>query len=52
VISVDVIPGTRPSDKGIAKVSKATQSIVKDVNKIKEGISCLEKAIKKTKFRI
>jgi hypothetical protein len=52
IISIEVIPGTRPSEKGVKKVAKATKDITKEVVKIKEGLSRLEQAVKKTKFRI
>ncbi len=52
MISVEVIPGSRPSERGVKKMSKAASDVVKEVNKIKEGLAHLEKSIKKTKFRI
>ncbi len=52
IISIEVIQGTRPSEKGIKKVVKAKEDIAKEVIKIKEGLSRLEQAVKKTKFRI
>ncbi len=52
IISVEVIPGSRPSERGAKQVSKAVSDAAKDVNKIKEGLSRLEKAVKKTRFRL
>lgn len=52
MINIEVIPGTKPSEKGVRKVVKSKDDIVKEAAKIKEGLSRLEKAVKKTKFRI
>jgi len=52
IISIEVIQGTRPSESGVKKVVKAKDNIVKEVIKIKEGLSRLEQAVKKTKFRM
>ena len=52
IISVEVIPGTRPSETGAKKIVKVSRDVVKEVEKIKEGLSRLEQAVKKTKFRI
>jgi len=52
VISIEVIPGTRPSERGVKKVVKAGKEVAKEVIKIKEGLSRLEKAVRNTKFRI
>lgn len=52
VINIEVIPGTRPSDKGVRKVAKSTDNITKEVVKIKEGLTRLEKAVKNSKFRL
>ena len=52
VISVEIIPGTRPSERGVKKIVRTKENIVKEVTKIKEGLSRLEQSIKKTKFRL
>ncbi len=52
MICIEVIQGTRPSEKGVKKIVKAREDIGKEVIKIKEGLSRLEQAVKKTKFRI
>ncbi len=52
IISIEIISGTRPSEKGIKKVAKAKEGVAKEVIKIKEGLSRLEQAVKKTRFRI
>jgi len=52
MISVEVLPGTRPSEQGIKQVVVGTERVSKEVTKIKEGLSRLEQAIKKTKFRL
>lgn len=52
MISVEVLPGTRPSEQGIKQVVVGTERVAKEVTKIKEGLSRLEQAIKKTKFRL
>jgi len=52
VISIEVIPGTRPSEKGIRKVAKSAEDVNKEVIKIKEGLTRLEKAVKNSKFRL
>ena len=52
VISVEVIEGTRPSEKNIDQVSKSISEITKSTVKIKEGLSKLEQSVKKTKFRL
>lgn len=52
IISIDVIPGSRLSEKTQRPATKSKQTLVKDVAKIKEGLSRLEQAVKKTKFRL
>jgi hypothetical protein len=52
IISVEVMPGTRPSEQGISKIVKAKKNVAQDVVKIKEGLSRLEQAVRKTKFRL
>ena len=52
MICIEIIDGTRPSERGIKKIVKTKENIVKDVAKIKEGLSRLEQAVKKTKFRL
>ena len=52
IITVEVLPGTRPSERGLRKIAKANDSVVKQVAKIKEGLADLEKAVKKTRYRI
>jgi hypothetical protein len=52
VISVDVLDGTRPSEKSIDRVSKSVSEISKSAGKIKAGLSSLEQAVKKTKFKL
>ncbi len=52
IITVEVLSGTRPSERGLRKIAKANESVVKQVAKIKEGLSKLEKAVKKSKYRI
>ncbi len=52
IISIEIIPGTRPSEQGVKQASKAKQTIAKEVTKIKEGLAHLEKAVRKTKFRL
>lgn len=52
MISIEVIPNSRPSDRGVKRVEHKNDQIVKSVEKIKEGLSRLEQAAKKTKFRI
>jgi len=52
VISIDVIPGSRPSEMGPRKVKKMLKGVVKETNKLKEGLAQLEKAIKGKRFRL
>ncbi len=52
MISIEVIPGTRPSEQGVKEVTRAKKSIAKEVTKIKEGLAHLEKSVKKIKFRL
>jgi hypothetical protein len=52
VISIDVIPGSRPSEMGIQKVKKTLKVVAKETTKLKEGLAQLEKAIKGKKFRL
>ena len=52
IISVDVISGTRPSEREVQKVTKVGKDLTKQVTRIKEGLSQLERALKKTKFRL
>jgi len=52
IISVEVIPGSRPSEREVKKVKKAGREIVEEVNKIKAGLTQFEKAIKGSKFRV
>jgi len=59
-IDISIIPGTRPSEIQGAEINRtnrdvenAIKSTVKSAEKIKEGLSQLEKAIKRnSKFRI
>lgn len=59
-IDISIIPGTRPSDLEGADLARANRDIesaikstVKSAEKIKEGLSQLEKSIKRnSKFRI
>ena len=52
VISVEVLEGTRPSEKSINAVSKSIYEITQSTVKIKEGLSKLDQAVKKSKFRL
>jgi hypothetical protein len=52
IISVEVIPGSRPSEQAAKKADKAGRELVKDANKIKEGLTQLEKSVKGSKFRV
>lgn len=52
IINIEVLPGTRPSERSVAQLTKTSEKVDKEVNKIKEGLSKLEKAVKGTKFRI
>jgi len=52
IISIDVIPGSRPSEMGPRKVKKTLEGVVKQTGKLKEGLAQLEKAIKGKKFRL
>lgn len=52
IISIELIPGSRPSEKGVRRTSDVGKKLVKETTKIKEGLSRLEQAIKKTKFRV
>jgi hypothetical protein len=52
IISVETLPGTKPSERGIRQVVVDTERVAKEVTKIKEGLSRLEQAVKKTKFRL
>jgi len=52
VISIDVIPGTRPSEMGSQDAKRVTKKLAKETIKIKEGLAELEKAIKGRKFRL
>ena len=52
IISIEIIQGTRPSEKGLKDLIKAEKSVIKEVTKIKEGLSHLEKAVKKSKYRL
>ena len=52
IISVEILEGTRPSEKNINQVSKSISEITKSTVKIKEGLSKLEREVKKTKFRL
>lgn len=52
LISIEVIPETRPSERGVKRVEQAKEKVEKEVIKIKEGLSRLEAAIKKTGFRL
>lgn len=52
-ISVEEIPGSRPSQQAPKKAIKKVKEVLQDVDKIKEGLAKLESAIKKNKrFRI
>jgi len=52
IINIEVIPGTRPSERGVKRAAEVSRDLDREVVKIKEGLSSLEKAIKKTKFRL
>jgi hypothetical protein len=52
IISIDVIPGSRPSEKGTQKITKSQDKLSKEVTKIKEGLSRLEQAVKGSRFRL
>ena len=52
IITIETIPDSRPSERGVKKAVKATEKVVKEVVKIKEGLSRLEQAVKKSKFRM
>jgi hypothetical protein len=52
IISIEVIPGTRPSERATKETEKVGREVVKEVYKIKEGLSQLEKSIKGSKFRV
>jgi len=52
IISIEVIPGTRPSELGPKKAEVALRKVAKETIKIKEGLAELEKAIKGRKFRL
>jgi hypothetical protein len=52
IISVETLPGTKPSEKGAKQIVTDTERVAKEVTKIKEGLSRLEQAVRKTKFRL
>ena len=52
LISVEIIPGTKPSEKDVEKVKKVSRKAIKDLDKIKESLGKLEHVIKNSKFRI
>ncbi len=59
MIEITVMPNSKPSDKGIQKIKKAqkeTSNALKkateQTNRIKQGVTRLEKAIKGSRFRI
>ncbi len=52
IISIEVIPGTKPSELGPQKVEKQINKVAKETIKIKEGLAELEKALKGRKFRL
>lgn len=52
LISIEVLPGTRPSERGVKKLEDAGEKAIREVNKIKEGLTQLEKSIRGTKFRL
>jgi hypothetical protein len=52
IINIEVIPNSRPSEVGIKKISKTNEKVRKEVIKIKEGLTRLEDAVKRTRFRI
>lgn len=59
MIEVTVLPNSRPSEQGLQEVKKAGKEISKTLkkaaegtNRIKQGITVLEKAVKGSRFRI
>ncbi len=59
MIDITVFPNSRPSDQEVKKVERAGKEINKalkkateETNRIKQGVSRLEKAIKGSLFRI
>jgi len=59
MIDITVLPNSRPSEQEVKKVERAEKEISKslkkaaeETNRIKQGVTRLEKAIKGTRFRI
>lgn len=59
MIDITVLPNSKPSEQGITEIKKGQREIKKTVkavtkqtNRIKQGVAELEKAIKKSRFRI
>jgi hypothetical protein len=59
MIDITVLPQSRPSERGLKKMTKVTKEanqafkkVAEETNRIKQGVSKLEKAIKGTRFRI
>lgn len=59
LVEITVLPKSRPSEQHVNKIKTAEKKVTKNLkettanlNRIKQGVSRLEKAIKGTKFRI
>ena len=52
IINIEVIPGSKPSERAVQDVEKSGKAVIQDFSKIKESLVKFEKSIKGTKFRI
>ncbi len=52
LVTIEVIPGSKPSEKKVRDIKKTGQEIIQDFSKIKESLVRFEKSIKGSKFRI
>ena len=52
IITIEIISGTTPVEQGIRKVKKASKDVGVELDRIKQGLVKLEKAVKNTKFRL
>ena len=53
MISIEVIPGTRPSEQKLKEeIKKVDRALTHDFSKIKESLARFEKTIKGSKFRL
>jgi hypothetical protein len=59
MLEITVLPGSKPSEQGLRKVRKVTKEITQtfkkateETNRIKQGVTRLEKAIRDSRYRI